>query len=68
MAALSGRPPRPQPARRFAALGIVMLAVGMGGLALAKIGYNQYLKFVWPFLAAVFVVVCAFVGIAAAVG
>jgi uncharacterized ion transporter superfamily protein YfcC len=43
-------------------------AVIMGGLALAKIGYNSYLKFVWPFLAAVFVIVCAFVGIAAAVG
>ena len=37
-------------------------------LALSKIGYNHYLKFVWPFLAAVFVVCCAFVGIAAAVG
>jgi uncharacterized ion transporter superfamily protein YfcC len=42
-------------------------AVIMGGLALSKIGYNRYLKFVWPFLAAVFVVCCAFVGIAAAV-
>jgi uncharacterized ion transporter superfamily protein YfcC len=43
-------------------------AVIMGGLALAKVGYNSYLKFVWPYLAAVFVIVCAFVGIAAAVG
>jgi uncharacterized ion transporter superfamily protein YfcC len=43
-------------------------AVIMGGLALAKIGYNSYLKFVWPYLIAVFVIVCAFVGIAAAVG
>jgi len=42
-------------------------AVIMGGLALSKVGYNRYLKFVWPFLAAVFVVCCAFVGIAAAV-
>ena len=41
-------------------------AVIMGGLALSKVGYNRYLKFVWPFVAAVFVVVCAFVGIAAA--
>ena len=42
-------------------------AVIMGGLALSKIGYDRYLKFVWPFLAAVFVICCAFVGIAAAV-
>jgi uncharacterized ion transporter superfamily protein YfcC len=41
-------------------------AVIMGGLALSKVGYNRYLKFVWPFLALVFVVCCAFVGIAAA--
>ena len=41
-------------------------AVIMGGLALSKVGYDRYLKFVWPFLVAVFVVVCAFVGIAAA--
>jgi uncharacterized ion transporter superfamily protein YfcC len=43
-------------------------AVIMGGLALSRVGYDRYLKFVWPFLAAVFVVVCAFVGISAAVG
>jgi uncharacterized ion transporter superfamily protein YfcC len=41
-------------------------AVIMGGLALSKIGYDRYLRFVWPFLVAVFVVVCAFIGIAAA--
>jgi uncharacterized ion transporter superfamily protein YfcC len=41
-------------------------AVIMGGLALSKVGYDRYLKFVWPFLIAVFVVVCAFIGIAAA--
>ena len=43
-------------------------AVIMGGLALSKVGYDRYLKFVWPFLVAVFVVVCAFLGIAAAIG
>jgi uncharacterized ion transporter superfamily protein YfcC len=42
-------------------------AVIMGGLALSKVGYDRYLKFVWPFLVLVFVVVCAFLGIAAAV-
>jgi uncharacterized ion transporter superfamily protein YfcC len=41
-------------------------AVIMGGLALSKVGYDRYLKFVWPFVVAVFVVICAFVGIAAA--
>jgi uncharacterized ion transporter superfamily protein YfcC len=41
-------------------------AVIMGGLALSKVGYDKYLRFVWPFLAAVFVVVCAFLGIAGA--
>ena len=34
-------------------------AVIMGGLALSKVGYDRYLKFVWPFIAIVFVVVCA---------
>jgi uncharacterized ion transporter superfamily protein YfcC len=43
-------------------------AVIMGGLALSKIGYDKYLKFVWPFLVVVFVVICAFVGISAATG
>ena len=35
---------------------------------LSKIGYNRYLKFVWPFLVAVFLVCCVFIAIAAAVG
>ncbi len=42
-------------------------AVIMGGLALSKVGYDRYLKFVWPYLLAVFVVCCALLGIAAAV-
>jgi uncharacterized ion transporter superfamily protein YfcC len=41
-------------------------AVIMGGLALSKIGYDKYLRFVWPFLLVVFVVICAFLGISAA--
>src|SRR5207244_690870 len=36
MAALSGRPPRPRPARRFATLGCGLLAVGLIGLVLAN--------------------------------
>jgi len=43
-------------------------AVIMGGLALSKVGYNQYLKFVWPFVLAVFLICCAFIGISAAAG
>jgi uncharacterized ion transporter superfamily protein YfcC len=43
-------------------------AVIMGGLALSKVGYDRYLKFVWPYLIALFVVICAFIGIAAATG
>jgi putative ABC transport system permease protein len=35
VAALSGRPPRPQPAHRFAALGAVLLAAGLGLLVLS---------------------------------
>ena len=41
-------------------------AVIMGGLALSKVGYDRYLKFVWKFAAAAFVVACLFVGGAAA--
>jgi uncharacterized ion transporter superfamily protein YfcC len=41
-------------------------AVIMGGLALSKVGYDRYLRFVWPFLVAVFLVVCVFLGISAA--
>jgi uncharacterized ion transporter superfamily protein YfcC len=43
-------------------------AVIMGGLALSKVGYDRYVKFVWPYVLAVFVVCCAFIGISAAVG
>jgi len=42
-------------------------AVIMGGLALSKVGYDRYLKFVWPFLVVVFVVCGTFIGVAAAV-
>jgi uncharacterized ion transporter superfamily protein YfcC len=43
-------------------------AVIMGGLALSKVGYDRYLRFVWPFALAVFVVCCVFIGISAAAG
>ncbi len=35
-------------------------AVIMGGLALAKVGYDKYIKFIVPYLAILFVVVTVF--------
>jgi len=40
-------------------------AVVMGGLTLAKVGYDRYIRFVAPFLAIMFVALCLFVGIGA---
>ncbi|HWS58504.1 MAG TPA: YfcC family protein, partial [Actinotalea sp.] len=40
--------------------------VVVGGLAIAKVGYDKYLKLVWPLLAAMFVVVVIIIGAAAA--
>jgi len=37
----------------------------VGGLAIAKVGYDQFLRFVWPLLLALFVVSAAVIGIAA---
>ncbi|MFI6473066.1 YfcC family protein [Streptomyces sp. NPDC050516] len=41
-------------------------AVTIGGVALAKVGYNKYLRFVTPLLAILFVLICAFVAAGAA--
>ncbi|MFJ4683445.1 YfcC family protein [Streptomyces sp. NPDC088789] len=41
-------------------------AVTIGGVALAKVGYNKYLRFVAPLLAILFVLICVFVGLGAA--
>ncbi|MFI6586916.1 YfcC family protein [Embleya sp. NPDC050493] len=38
-------------------------AVVMGGVSLAKVGYNQYLRFAAPLLAILFVLICAFVAL-----
>ena len=40
-------------------------AVVMGGLVLAKVRYDHYLKFVLPFVGIVIVVVCAFLALGA---
>ncbi|MFI9775064.1 YfcC family protein [Streptomyces sp. NPDC051956] len=41
-------------------------AVTIGGVALAKVGYDKYLRFIWPLLAILFVLICAFVAAGAA--
>ncbi|MFJ4789136.1 YfcC family protein [Streptomyces sp. NPDC088794] len=41
-------------------------AVTIGGVALAKIGYDRYLRFVWPLLAILFLLICGFVALGAA--
>ncbi|MFE9407042.1 YfcC family protein [Streptomyces sp. NPDC006530] len=41
-------------------------AVTIGGVALAKVGYNKYLRFVAPLLAILAVLICAFVAVGAA--
>lgn len=35
-------------------------AIVMGGLTLAKVGYDKYLRFIWPLLAIFFVLICLF--------
>jgi uncharacterized ion transporter superfamily protein YfcC len=40
-------------------------AVVMGGLALAKVGYDKYLRFLGPLLGILFVLICAFLAIGA---
>jgi len=42
--------------------------VVVGGLAIAKVGYDVYLRFMWPLLAGLFVVAAAFVALAASLG
>jgi uncharacterized ion transporter superfamily protein YfcC len=42
-------------------------AVVMGGLTLAKVGYNRYLRFLAPFVGIMFVLLCVFMAIAATV-
>ncbi|MGW5334990.1 YfcC family protein [Streptomyces bauhiniae] len=41
-------------------------AVVMGGVALAKVGYDRYLRFAWPLLAVLFALICGFVALGAA--
>lgn len=43
-------------------------AVVMGGLAIAKVGYNQYLRFALPLVGIILVITCIFLFIGEAVG
>jgi uncharacterized ion transporter superfamily protein YfcC len=43
-------------------------AIIMGGLALAGVGYNKYLKFVTPYIGIMFVLVCGFLVLGTALG
>ncbi|MFJ9408070.1 YfcC family protein [Streptomyces sp. NPDC101393] len=43
-------------------------AVVMGGISLAKVGYDRYLRFVWPLLALLSVLICGFVALGAVFG
>ncbi|GAA2095086.1 YfcC family protein [Streptomyces albiaxialis] len=40
-------------------------AVIMGGVSLAKVGYDKYLRFVWPLLALLAALICGFVALGA---
>ena len=42
--------------------------VVVGGLAISKVGYDKYLRFVWPLIVALFVVTAAIVAVAARLG
>ncbi|MEU8607549.1 TRAP transporter large permease subunit [Actinoplanes sp. NPDC048791] len=42
-------------------------AVVVGGLAIAGVGYNRFLRFIGPFLGVSFVLICVVLGVAAAV-
>ncbi|MGE7433757.1 hypothetical protein [Kitasatospora sp. NPDC001175] len=42
-------------------------AVTVGGVCLAKVRYDQYLRFAWPLLALLSVPICLFVGFGAVV-
>lgn len=42
-------------------------AIVMGGLTLGKVGYDKYIRFVWPLLAILFVLICGFMILGVAV-
>ena len=42
-------------------------AIIMGGLTLAKVGYDNYVRFILPYLGIMFIMVCAFLAIGTAI-
>ena len=50
----------------FMNLWVPTTAVVMGGIALAKVGYNEYLRFLAPLLGILFVLTCMFLAVGAA--
>jgi len=57
-----------QSASGFVNLWTPTAAVVLGGLTIAKVGYNKYLRFLWPFLVILFIVVSLFMVAAAFAG
>jgi uncharacterized ion transporter superfamily protein YfcC len=55
-----------QAASGWTNLWVPTTAVTIGGVALAKIGYDRYLRFVWPLLAILFILICGFVALGTA--
>ena len=45
----------------------IVTIIVMGGLALGKVGYNRYVRFLAPILGIMFVLICVFVAIASVV-
>ena len=52
----------------FMNLWIPTSAVIMGGLTLAKVGYDKYIKFILPLLGILAVLICGFLALGAAIG
>ena len=42
-------------------------AIVMGGLAIAKVRYDRYLKFVWPLLLLLFLLTCVLLALGSAI-
>ena len=53
--------------RMVAVAAILLSAVIMGGLTLAKVGYDKYIRFILPYLAVMFVLICGFLAVGAAI-
>ncbi|GGN69011.1 hypothetical protein GCM10011579_042890 [Streptomyces albiflavescens] len=50
-----------QSASGWTNLWVPTTAVTIGGVTLAKVGYDKYLRFIWPLLAILLLLICGFV-------